>query len=77
MLVRATNRADETSKSLVTTQQGGPRCRRRVYGGRLRRIMLPNHAPLRIAEAFHTLEALHPGRIDLSLGRAPGTDQIT
>ena len=37
-------------------------------------IMLPNHAPLRIAEIFHTLEALHPGRIDLGVGRAPGTD---
>jgi luciferase family oxidoreductase group 1 len=34
-------------------------------------IMLPNHAPLRIAEAFHTLEALHPGRIDLGLGARP------
>src|SRR5690606_5355776 len=33
-------------------------------------IMLPNHAPLRVAEQFHTLEALHPGRIDLGLGRA-------
>lgn len=40
-------------------------------------IMLPNHAPLRIAEAFHTLEALFPGRIDLGIGRAPGTDQAT
>ena len=40
-------------------------------------IMLPNHAPLMVAEAFGTLEALHPGRIDLGLGRAPGTDQIT
>jgi luciferase family oxidoreductase group 1 len=40
-------------------------------------IMLPNHAPLRIAEAFHTLEALHPGRIDLGMGRAPGTDPAT
>lgn len=40
-------------------------------------IMLPNHAPLMAAEAFGTLEALHPGRIDLGLGRAPGTDQIT
>ncbi|HKV10680.1 MAG TPA: LLM class flavin-dependent oxidoreductase [Thermoanaerobaculia bacterium] len=40
-------------------------------------IMLPNHAPLQVAESFHTLEALHPGRIDLGLGRAPGTDQIT
>src|SRR5688500_3687941 len=38
-------------------------------------IMLPNHAPLRIAEAFHTLEALHPGRIDLGLGRAPGSNR--
>ncbi|NRR33262.1 LLM class flavin-dependent oxidoreductase [Oxalobacteraceae bacterium] len=40
-------------------------------------IMLPNHAPLVIAEQFGTLEALHPGRIDLGLGRAPGSDQIT
>jgi luciferase family oxidoreductase group 1 len=40
-------------------------------------IMLPNHAPLRIAEEFRVLEALHPGRIDLGIGRAPGTDQIT
>jgi luciferase family oxidoreductase group 1 len=40
-------------------------------------IMLPNHAPLVVAEAFGTLEALYPGRIDLGLGRAPGTDQLT
>ena len=40
-------------------------------------IMLPNHAPLVVAEAFGTLEAIYPGRIDLGLGRAPGTDQIT
>jgi luciferase family oxidoreductase group 1 len=40
-------------------------------------IMLPNHAPLLIAEQFGTLEALHPGRIDLGLGRAPGTDGLT
>jgi luciferase family oxidoreductase group 1 len=39
--------------------------------------MLPNHAPLVIAEQFGTLEALYPGRIDLGLGRAPGTDQRT
>jgi len=38
-------------------------------------IMLPNHVPLQVAERFHTLEALHPGRIDLGIGRAPGTDQ--
>src|SRR5512146_2422755 len=37
-------------------------------------IMLPNHSPLVIAEQFCTLEALHPGRIDLGLGRAPGSD---
>ncbi len=40
-------------------------------------IMLPNHAPLTIAEQFGMLEALHPGRIDLGLGRAPGTDPTT
>jgi luciferase family oxidoreductase group 1 len=40
-------------------------------------IMLPNHPPLVIAEQFGTLEALYPGRIDLGLGRAPGTDQLT
>ncbi len=40
-------------------------------------VMLPNHAPLAVAERFGMLEALHPGRIDLGLGRAPGTDQRT
>ncbi|MEO8043852.1 MAG: LLM class flavin-dependent oxidoreductase [Spartobacteria bacterium] len=40
-------------------------------------IMLPNHAPLAIAEQFGTLDALYPGRIDLGLGRAPGSDQLT
>ncbi|MDG4788630.1 LLM class flavin-dependent oxidoreductase [Micromonospora sp. WMMD1102] len=40
-------------------------------------VMLPNHAPLVVAEQFGTLEALHPGRIDLGIGRAPGTDQPT
>jgi len=40
-------------------------------------IMLPNHSPLVVAEQFGTLETLHPGRIDLGLGRAPGTDQRT
>ena len=40
-------------------------------------IMLPNHAPLTVAEAFGTLETLYPGRIDLGLGRAPGTDGLT
>ncbi len=40
-------------------------------------VMLPNHAPLMVAERFKVLEALFPGRIDLGLGRAPGTDQMT
>ncbi len=40
-------------------------------------VMLPNHAPLVVAEQFGTLEALHPGRIDLGIGRAPGTDPAT
>ena len=40
-------------------------------------VMLPNHAPLVIAEQFGTLESLYPGRIDLGLGRAPGTDPLT
>ena len=40
-------------------------------------VMLPNHAPLQVAEQFGTLAALHPGRIDLGMGRAPGTDQAT
>src|SRR6202020_1630744 len=40
-------------------------------------VMLPNHAPLLIAEQFGTLEAMYPGRIDLGLGRAPGSDRNT
>ncbi|MFD3533738.1 LLM class flavin-dependent oxidoreductase [Streptomyces sp. NPDC058664] len=40
-------------------------------------VLLPNHAPLVVAEQFGTLEALHPGRVDLGLGRAPGTDPVT
>src|SRR5258706_3502831 len=40
-------------------------------------IMLPNHSPLAIAEQFGTLESLYPGRIDLGLGRAPGSDGLT
>jgi luciferase family oxidoreductase group 1 len=52
---------------------GGTRTIRVGAGG----IMLPNHAPLVVAEQFGTLESLYPGRIDLGLGRAPGTDQAT
>src|SRR6201994_2682233 len=40
-------------------------------------IMLPNHAPLKVAETFRTLLAMYPGRVDLALGRAPGTDPLT
>jgi len=40
-------------------------------------VMLPNHPPLRIAESFRVLESLHPGRIDLGIGRAPGSDPMT
>ena len=52
---------------------GGTKTIRVGAGG----IMLPNHSPMVIAEQFGTLEALYPGRIDLGLGRAPGTDQRT
>jgi luciferase family oxidoreductase group 1 len=52
---------------------GGTRTIRVGAGG----IMLPNHAPMVIAEQFGTLESLYPGRIDLGVGRAPGTDQRT
>jgi luciferase family oxidoreductase group 1 len=52
---------------------GGTKSIRVGAGG----IMLPNHAPLVVAEQFGTLESLYPGRIDLALGRAPGTDQAT
>src|ERR1044072_1140301 len=52
---------------------GGTKTIRVGSGG----IMLPNHSPLVIAEQFGTLESLYPGRIDLGLGRAPGTDQFT
>jgi luciferase family oxidoreductase group 1 len=52
---------------------GGTRTIRVGSGG----VMLPNHSPLVIAEQFGTLESLYPGRIDLGLGRAPGSDQLT
>ena len=52
---------------------GGTKTIRVGAGG----IMLPNHAPLMVAEQFGTLASLYPGRIDLGLGRAPGTDQLT
>ena len=52
---------------------GGTKTIRVGSGG----VMLPNHSPLVIAEQFGTLESMYPGRIDLGLGRAPGTDQLT
>ena len=60
--------------SVVIGHVAGGTTRIRVGAGG---VMLPNHAPLVIAEQFGTLEALYPGRIDLGLGRAPGTDQLT
>src|SRR5688572_14084681 len=60
--------------SVVIGHLAGGTSRIRVGAGG---IMLPNHSPLVIAEQFGTLEALYPGRIDLGLGRAPGTDQLT
>jgi luciferase family oxidoreductase group 1 len=61
-----------TSVALEFVAQGTTRIRIGAGG-----IMLPNHSPLVIAEQFGTLAALHPGRIDLGIGRAPGTDQAT
>ena len=60
--------------SLVIAHVAAATSRIRVGSGG---IMLPNHAPLVIAEQFGTLATLYPGRIDLGLGRAPGTDQLT
>src|SRR5207237_2293933 len=60
--------------SVVIAHVAGGTSKIRVGAGG---IMLPNHAPLLIAEQFGTLEALFPGRIDLGLGRAPGSDPLT
>ena len=65
--------ASSATAVLVGHLAGGTRKIRVGSGG----IMLPNHAPLVVAEAFGTLAELYPGRIDLGLGRAPGTDGIT
>ncbi len=65
--------ASSSTAVLVGHIAGGTERIRVGSGG----IMLPNHAPLVVAEAFGTLEALYPGRIDLGLGRAPGTDPTT
>jgi luciferase family oxidoreductase group 1 len=60
-----------TAVALAHAAEGTQRIRIGAGG-----IMLPNHAPLVIAEQFGTLAALYPGRVDLGLGRAPGTDQV-
>jgi luciferase family oxidoreductase group 1 len=69
----ATGIASAATAVVIAHIAGGTNTIRVGAGG----IMLPNHAPLVIAEQFGTLAALHPGRIDLGLGRAPGTDQLT
>jgi luciferase family oxidoreductase group 1 len=63
-----------TAPELIIARVGAATSRVRVGAGG---IMLPNHAPLKVAETFNTLEAMFPGRVDLGLGRAPGTDGIT
>lgn len=65
--------ASSATSVLIGYIAGGTSSIRVGSGG----IMLPNHAPLVIAEQFGTLATLYPGRIDLGLGRAPGTDQVT
>ena len=65
--------ASAATSILISHVAGGTKTIRVGAGG----IMLPNHSPLVIAEQFGTLEALYPGRIDLGLGRAPGSDQAT
>ncbi len=65
--------ASAATAVLIGHVAGGTRTIRVGAGG----IMLPNHAPLQVAEQFGTLASLYPGRIDLGLGRAPGTDQAT
>src|ERR1700679_3287520 len=65
--------ANAATAVLIGHVGGGPSPIRVGAGG----IMLPNHSPLVIAEQFGTLESLYPGRIDLGLGRAPGSDQRT
>src|SRR3954469_14902374 len=67
------NVASSATSVLIGYIAGGTKTIRVGSGG----IMLPNHSPLVVAEQFGTLASLYPGRIDLGLGRAPGTDQTT
>jgi luciferase family oxidoreductase group 1 len=63
-----------TAPEIMIGQIGALTTRMRIGSGG---VMLPNHAPLAVAERFKVLEALYPGRIDLGIGRAPGTDPVT
>lgn len=63
-----------TSPELLIAHAGAATKRIRLGAGG---VMLPNHAPLRVVEQYQTLHALHPGRIDLGIGRASGTDPLT
>jgi len=63
-----------SAPELLICRVAGATSRLRVGSGG---IMLPNHSPLKVAETFRVLEAMFPTRIDLGLGRAPGTDQVT
>jgi luciferase family oxidoreductase group 1 len=65
--------ASAATAVLIGHVAGGTETIRVGSGG----VMLPNHSPLVVAEQFGTLESLYPGRIDLGIGRAPGTDQVT
>jgi luciferase family oxidoreductase group 1 len=63
-----------TTPELLIAHVGHATSRIRLGAGG---VMLPNHSPLKVAESYRLLEAMHPGRIDLGLGRAPGTDGVT
>src|ERR671927_710435 len=65
--------ASSATAVLIGHVAGGTKTIRVGSGG----VMLPNHSPLVVAEQFGTLASLYPGRIDLGIGRAPGTDQRT
>ena len=63
-----------TTPELLIAYVGGATSRIRLGAGG---VMLPNHSPLKVAESYRLLQAMYPGRIDLGLGRAPGTDGVT
>jgi luciferase family oxidoreductase group 1 len=63
-----------TTPEIMIAHMGQVTTRLRLGAGG---VMLPNHSPLKVAESYRLLEAIHPGRIDLGIGRAPGTDPLT